>query len=163
LDDLGRAHLVYTHDPEPGSSSAEEGDIRYVSSPRPPFRDWSSPETVNDDGPGRAQGFPSLALRRLGNVRSLEVVWEDSRLASNDNGVYDIFHSRLLKGRWHSWSHNQRVTDASSVQSVVSTGERVGVAANHSELIFAVWTDRRGRASVNDPDNDLYGSRIVPK
>ena len=58
VDGLGRAHIVYTHDPEPGQTTAEEGDIRYTTSPRHPFCAWSSPVTVNDDGPGRAQGFP---------------------------------------------------------------------------------------------------------
>ena len=163
VDGDGRAHLVYTHDPEPGSETAEEGDIRYVASPCSPFRDWSSPVTVNDDGPGRAQGFPSLAVRRKGHSPILEVVWEDSRLAPVGNLVYDIFHSRLLPERWFSWSCNRRVTDVSSTQDAVSTGERTGLAANHSGLIFAVWTDRRDKASTSDGEDDVYGSRIAPR
>lgn len=162
VDGHGRAHLVYTHDPEPGSETAEEGDIRYVASPCHPFRDWSSPVTVNDDGPGRAQGFPSLAVRRHGHSHILEVVWEDSRLAPVGNLAYDIFHSRLLPERWSSWSCNRRVTDVSSTQDGVSTGERTGLAANHSGLIFAVWTDRRDKASTSDGEDDVYGSRIAP-
>jgi len=134
-----------------------------VASPCHPFRDWSSPVTVNDDGPGRAQGFPSLAVRRLGHFPILEVVWEDSRLAPVGNLAYDIFHSRLLPGRWSSWSCNRRVTDVSSTQDGVSTGERTGLAANHSGLIFAVWTDRRDKASTSDGEDDVYGSRIAPR
>ena len=162
VDGFGRAHVVYTHDPEAGNATAEEGDIRYVTSPRAPFGAWSSPVTVNDDGPGRAQGFPSLALRRLGIFPILEVVWEDSRLASAGNLVYDIFHSRLLPGRWFSWSGNRRVTDVSSTQDAASTGERTGLAANHSGLVFAVWTDRRDKATTGDGEDDVYGSRIAP-
>ena len=164
VDGLGRAHLVHTHDPEPGGDTAEEGDIRYVTStsPRRPFREWSSPVTVNDDGLGRAQGFPSLAVRHLGHFPILEVVWEDSRLAPAGNLAYDIFHSRLLPGRWFSWSCNRRVTDASSTQGGVSTGERTGLAANQSGLVFAVWADRRDKVSTDDGEDDVYGSRIAP-
>ena len=162
VDGFGRAHLVYTHDPEPGQTTAEEGDIRYVTSPRRPFCAWSSPVTVNDDGPGRAQGFPSLAVRRLGPFPILEVVWEDSRLAPAGNLAYDIFHSRLLPGPWFSWSRNRRVTDVSSTQDGVSTGDRTGLAANPSGLIFAAWTDRRDKVSTGDGEDDVYGSRIAP-
>jgi hypothetical protein len=162
VDERGRAHIVYTHDPEPGNATAEEGDIRYVTSPRHPFRAWSSPVTVNDDGPGRAQGFPSLAVHRLGCFPALEVIWEDSRLAPADNLAYDIFHSRLLPAWRSSWSGNRRVTDVSSTQDAGSTGERTGIAANNSGLIFAVWTDRRDKASTGDGEDDVYGSRIAP-
>ena len=162
VDGFGRAHLAYTHDPELGNTTAEEGDIRYVTSPRCPFRAWSSPVTVNDDGSGRAQGFPSLAVRRVGPFPILEVVWEDSRLAPAGNLAYDIFHSRLLPGRWFSWSCNRRVTDVSSTQDGVSTGDRTGLAANPSGLIFAVWTDRRDKASTGDGEDDVHGSRIAP-
>ncbi len=161
VDDVGGAHIVYTHDPEPGSATAEEGDIRYISSPRQPYRAWSSPVTVNDDGPGRAQGFPSLAARRAGRFPIVEVVWEDSRLAPVANFAYDIFHSRLTPGRLFSWSINRRVTDESSTQDGGSTGERTGLAANHSGLVFAVWTDRRDKTSTADGEDDVYGSRIA--
>ena len=162
VDGFGRAHLVYTQDPEPGQATAEEGDIRYVTSPRRPFCAWSSPVTVNDDGPGRAQGFPSLAVRRLGPFPILELVWEDSRLAPAGNLAYDIFHSRLLPGPWFSWSCNRRVTDVSSTQDASTTGDRTGLAVNRSGLIFAAWTDRRDKASTGDGEDDVYGSRIAP-
>jgi hypothetical protein len=160
VDGAGRAHVVYTHDPEPGSATAEEGDIRHVTSPRPPFVTWSSPATVNDDGPGRAQGFPSIAVRQLFWIPVVEVAWEDCRLAPVENLAYDVFHSRLLGGRRASRARNTRVSDASSTQDGVSTGERTGLAANPGGLVFAVWTDRRDRTATTDGEDDVYGSRI---
>ena len=44
IDRSGRAHVVYGHDPEPGSFTAEEGDVRYVTSPRAPWTAWSAPD-----------------------------------------------------------------------------------------------------------------------
>jgi hypothetical protein len=54
------------------------------------------------------------------------------------------------------------VTDVSSTQDGVSTGDRTGLAANPSGLIFAVWTDRRDKTSTGDGEDDVYGSRIAP-
>ncbi len=118
--------------------------------------------TVNDDDPGRAQGFPSLAVRRVLFLPILEVVWEDSRLAPVANQAYDIYHSRLLPGPWFSWSGNRRVTDVSSTQDRLSTGERTSLAANPFGLVFAGWTDRRDKLSSSDAEDDVYGSRIAP-
>ena len=36
-----------------GSATAEDGDVRYLTSPRASYRRWSAPKTVNDDGPER--------------------------------------------------------------------------------------------------------------
>jgi hypothetical protein len=160
LDEEGKAHLVYTHDPEPGGTTAEEGDIRYLGSSRPPYRNWSTPLTISDDGSARAQGFPSVAVRRQGRLPIVEVVWEDSRLAPVDNFAYDVFSSRLAAG---AWSPNVRVTDASSLQDAISTGERTGLAANDSGLVFAAWVDRRDKTDVGDTEDDVYGSRVPPR
>jgi hypothetical protein len=115
---------------------------------------------VNDDGPGRAQGFPSIAVRQLFWIPVVEVAWEDCRLAPVENLAYDVFHSRLLGGRRASRARNTRVSDASSTQDGVSTGERTGLAANPGGLVFAVWTDRRDRTATTDGEDDVYGSRI---
>jgi hypothetical protein len=171
IDRDGRAHIVYAHDPEVGSATAEEGDIRYVTSARAPYGEWSEPVTVNDDGPGRAQGFASLAARRHGRTTAVEAVWEDTRLAPDlppgvpqaQLSLYDIFHARLELGRGATWSANVRVTDTSSTQSQTSAAGRTSVAANDSGVIFAAWIDRRAAVSPSDAASDVYGSRIDPR
>jgi hypothetical protein len=172
LDRFGRAHLVYTHDPEEGSLTAEEGDVRYVTSPCPPWNDWSSPVTVNDDGPGRAQGFASLAVRDGEHGTSVDVVWEDTRTSpdlpidpttlSSPNLYYDLFHARWQgTKRGGSWSTNERVSTVSSLQDRATAGWRTGLTGNHW-LLFAVWTDRRAEVAVRDTHQDVYGRAIVP-
>ena len=147
IDRDGRAHIVYVHDPEAGSTTAEEGDVRYVTSARAPYAEWSAPVTVNDDGPGRAQGFASLAARRHGRSTVVEAVWEDTRLAPDlppgapqaQLYLYDIFHARLELGGNAVWSANVRVTDASSTQSQTSAAGRTAWPRT-----TAVSSSRRG-------------------
>lgn len=55
----GSAHILYTHDPENGST-IEDGDIRYIGSATPPYAAWSAPTTVNDDTSRKAQGWATL-------------------------------------------------------------------------------------------------------
>jgi hypothetical protein len=166
IDGAERAHVVYTRDPEAGSATAEEGDIRHVVSERTPFREWSDPVTVNDDGPGRAQGFASLVARRKGRTSFVEAVWEDTRLApdgppANQVFSYDVFHARLEPGA--GWSANTRVTDASSTQSRRTAPGRTAVTANDTGVVFAAWGDRRGFVSLDDPASNVYGSLIDPR
>lgn len=171
IDRSGRAHIVYVHDPEAGSATAEEGDVRYLTSVRAPYGEWSEPVTVNDDGPGRAQGFASLAARRHGRTTVVEAVWEDTRLAPDlppgarqaQLYLYDIFHARLEQGGDAAWSANVRVTEASSTQSQTSIAGRTSVAANDSGVIFSAWSDRRAAVSPSDAATDVYGSRIDPR
>jgi hypothetical protein len=172
IDQFGRAHLVYTHDPEQGSLTAEEGDVRYVTSRCPPWNDWSSPVTVNDDGPGRAQGFASLAVRDGEHGTSVDVVWEDTRTSpdlpidpatfSSPNLYYDLFHARWQGTRWRgSWSANERVSTVSSLQDRATAGRRTSLTAN-DWLLFAAWTDRRDALAVRDNHQDVYGSAVTP-
>jgi hypothetical protein len=166
VDGAGRAHVVYTRDPEPGSSTAEEGDIRHVASAARPYEAWAEPATVNDDGPGRAQGFATLAARRQGGTAVVEAVWEDTRLApdgppANEVLLYDVFHARLGPGG--TWSANARVSDASSTQTRRTPPGRTSVAANDTGVVFAAWGDRRGLVSLDVPASDVYGSAIDPE
>ncbi len=168
IDADGRAHVVYTHDPEAESTTAEEGDVRYVGSLISPYADWSDPVTVNDDGPGRAQGFVSLVTRRQVRGTVVEAVWEDTRLAPDGStpagiSLYDVFHARLEPGQGTGWSANTRVTDASSTQTQTFAAGRTSVTANGTGVVFAAWSDRRGVGSTADPASDVYGSRIAPR
>jgi hypothetical protein len=172
IDRDGRAHVAYTQDPDPIAATPEEGDIRYVASPGPPYTNWSSPVDVNDDGLGRAQGFASLATRRHGRTTIVEAVWEDTRLAPDSApglnpsqarlSRYDVFHSRLVPASGSGWSGNLRVSDASSTQNTNATNDRTALTANDSGVVFAVWSDRRQKALPTDAGDDLFGSRIAP-
>jgi hypothetical protein len=167
IDGKGGAHIAYAHDPEPGSETAEDGDIRYVSSDGPPYRDWTVPVTVNDDGLGRAQGFAALQTAHGGKSSSVHVIWEDHRLSPNlptsfpqsPNLFYDIFHARKVPGGL-AFGRNQRVSDASSINDFVFIGDYIDLAAGHT--LFGVWTDRRDKQDILDDEDDVFGSRIKP-
>jgi hypothetical protein len=164
IDGTGRAHIVYTRDPAPGSGTSEEGDIRHVQSPGPPYTAWSEPVTVNDDGDGRAQGFASLVARRDGRTTAVEAVWEDTRLApagsfADQVRLYDVFHARLVPGS--GWSANARVSDASSTQSRRTAPGGTALTANLTGVLFAAWADRRGFVSLEDPASNVFGSRVA--
>ena len=170
VDRGGRAHIAYAHDPEPAVDSAEEGDIRYITSGAPPYEEWSFPETVNDDWLERAQGFPSIVVRHLGRSSIVDVIWEDTRLSpevpvpdppSSSNLYFDIFHARKIPGWGMAWSPNRRVSDVSSLQNTITTGERTSLAANFA-LLYATWADRRDKTTVSDEETDIYGSRLSP-
>jgi hypothetical protein len=161
IDAKGDAHIVYTHDPvDPVANprTAEDGDIRYITSSGPSFTSWSSPVTVNDDASGKAQGYPALETQHGGGT--LHVIWEDHRLSSTDNLYYDIFYSRKVPGNGVGWSTNFRVSDTSSISDLVFIGDYNDLTAN-DRLLFGVWTDRRDKISIFDLEDDVYGSRII--
>ncbi|MBI5388626.1 MAG: exo-alpha-sialidase [Verrucomicrobia bacterium] len=184
IDSEGQAHIVYAHSPviqNPNgnalttlpSGDTEQGDIRYVASARPPYRTWSAPVTVNDDGPGRAQGFAALALD---GHDAVNVIWFDTRRAptvptapfpppdfidadwDSVNRFYDIFHAR--KGRERRvFSPNAPVTDAPMVVNWFFLGDYIGLSANE-DVLYGVWTDRRRFSSIFQFDNDVFGARL---
>jgi hypothetical protein len=181
IDPGGEAHIVYTHDPVAGNATAEEGDIRYVTSAGPPYLSWTTPVTVNDDGSGRAQGFAAIETQRGGQSSSLHVIWEDSRLSPNfvistpaqcftgpvqtrqcnsPNLFYDIFYARKVPGRGTGWFTNFRVSESSSIQDFDFGGDYTDITAN-ATMLFGVWTDRRDKLTTFDLEDDVFGSRII--
>jgi hypothetical protein len=166
IDRGGEAHIAYAHDPAQGNDTAEEGDIRYVSSDGPPYRNWSVPITVNDDGLERAQGFAALEILHGGRSSSVHVIWEDHRLSpdvpvafpQSPNLFYDIFHARKVPGAL-AFGRNQRVSDRSSLNDHVFVGDYIDLAASHR--LFGIWTDRRDKRDIFDDENDVFGSRIL--
>jgi hypothetical protein len=172
----GRAHIVYTHDPEengftfvdpetgeeffdPGTSTtAEDGDIRYITSRRAPFRSWSRPRTLNDDGLIRAQGFPALeTLRQRNGKIALHVIWEDHRLSpegptdpdrfgESSNLYYDVF--KAIRRPGNGWSRNTRVTDERSISDFLFNGDYFDITTSGPSLVFGIWTDRRHQNSI---------------
>jgi hypothetical protein len=171
----GRAHLVYTHDPEENgftivdpvtgeeiflpdvSTTAEDGDIRYIRSSGEPYASWSAPVTLNDDGLVRAQGYPALETSQRGGKTVLHVLWEDhrrspdgptdpDRFGESSNLFYDIFTTSHVPGR--GWSRNKRVTDERSIVDFIFIGDYFDITTSGDELVFGIWTDRRHQRSI---------------
>jgi hypothetical protein len=189
IDGDGLAHLVYTRDPVANgictegtlvlyqcSSNAEDGDIRYGFSAGPPYNVWSAPATVNDDGLNRAQGYAALKVQFGSAGSSIHVIWEDTRLTpevppsslsdcflsatpvcNSSNLYYDIFYATLQPGVGSS--ANARVTDVSSIQDYIFTGDYTDMAASANQA-FAVWTDRRRQTSIFAFQDNVYGSVV---
>jgi hypothetical protein len=178
----GAAHIAYTYSPlnlnlAANVGSSEQGDIRYITSDGAPYDVWSAPLTVNDDGPGRAQGFAALNVQHGGAQSMLHLVWEDTRLAPNlptstpaacftgpiptrncdsPNLFYDVFYARRLPGQGTGWSDNVRFSDVLSIQDFTFAGDYIDVAVN-DRLVYAIWTDRRDQISVFSADDDIMG------
>ncbi len=167
IDAKGGAYVIYTHDPVAGSTTSEEGDIRYITSGSPPYGSgsWSAPVTVSDDATGRAQGYAAL---KVGNGGQLHVIWEDHRTSpvvpilfpNSSNLYYDIFYSRNTPGQGSGWFSNFRVSEASSINDFVFIGDYNDLAANNTTL-FGVWTDRRHQTSIFAFEDNVFGSRII--
>lgn len=168
----GGAHIAYTYSPlnlnlAANVGSNEQGDIRDITSGGPPYDDWSAPITVNDDGPGRAQGFAALNLQP-GGASMLHLVWEDTRLAPNlptstpaacfgsaqncdsPNLFYDVFYARRGPGKATGLSENVRFSDVLAIQDFVFAGDYIDLAVN-DRLVYAIWTDRRDQGTFNGP------------
>ena len=158
IDAAGRGHITYTHDPVAGSETAEDGDIRYVTSRGAPYTGWSRPVTVNDDHSVSAQGFAALDVKSANPQAS----WLDTRLPTAaapecgsevENLFYDIFSSTRQGGRW---SANARVTEESSRTDFIFFGDYIDLTAAAG---YTVWTDRRDKLSIFDFEDDVWGSR----
>ena len=160
IDAAGRAHIAYTHDPDPDLASPEDGDIRYVSSSGPPYSRWSRPVTINDDRTVSAQGFVALDVKS-GMPRA---VWVDHRLPPQivfepqcdrtsdlENQEYAIFASTLAGNHW---SRNVQVSDQSSMSDFFFIGDYVDLSNG-----FAIWTDRRVKTDIFDLGDNVWGSR----
>ncbi len=130
-----------------------------MSSSRAPYNRYTMPITVNQDGLPTAQGHPAIAVQKQGTAH---IIWEDHRISPNlDNTLYETYWARKVPGAAR-FSKEQSVSDTPSLSSNLSIGDYTGVAVNNS-TIFAVWTDRRADSSIWDYNNDVYGSRVIPK
>jgi hypothetical protein len=163
---------VYTHDPEENgftivdpetgeevflpdvSTTAEDGDIRYIRSSGKPYASWSAPVTLNDDGLVRAQGYPALETSQDDHGKTtLQVLWEDhrrspegptdpDRFGESSNLYYDIFTASRRPGR--GWTRNTRVTDKRSISDFIFIGDYFDLTTTG----FGIWTDRRHQTSI---------------
>ena len=106
----------------------------------------------------------------------MHVIWEDTRLApdlptstpedcfglgicESPNLYYDMFYARMVPGQ-STFFKNFRVSEVSSIQDFVFTGDYHDLASN-STLLYGIWTDRRDKLSIFDYPDDTYGSQIV--
>ena len=159
MDGRNRLHIAYTASPTSDLSSTEAGDIRYLSSSGAPYKKYTLPITVNRDGLLTAQGHPAIAVEKQGTVH---LTWEDHRISPNlDNTLYETYWARKVPGAT-SFSKEQSVSDTPSLSSWLFVGDYTGVAVNATTL-YAVWTDRRAASTIADDNNDVYGSRVIPK
>jgi hypothetical protein len=167
IDRGGRAHIVYTHDPEAGNDTGENGDVRYISSAGAPYAEWSAPVTVNDDPGGATQGRASVAVRHRGRSSIVDVIWEDTRLSAANTAnpeatglYYDVFRSWRPPGRRARWTPNRRVSDTSSLQSdqFIESGTSL---ASSGALIYGAWVDRRDKTTLQGLGENIFGSRLL--
>jgi hypothetical protein len=159
MDAKNKLHIAYTSSPSSDWSSAEAGNIRYLSSSRAPYKDYTLPITVNHDGLITAQGHPAIAVENQGTVH---LTWEDHRISPNlDNTLYETYWARKVPGAT-SFSKEQSVSDTPSLSSWLSIGDYTGMVVSNT-TVYAVWTDRRVDSTMLDYNNDVYGSRVIPK
>jgi hypothetical protein len=132
VDPRGNAYAVWW--------DARNGNNDIYFSYRPAGGAWSANVMVSDDGTGRDQEHPSIAVDPSGNAYA---VWHDFRSGTND----DIYFSYRPAGG--TWGANERVDDDAGTQRQAFPSIAVDPGGN----AYAVWTDRRG-----ENDEDVYFS-----
>jgi RHS repeat-associated protein len=126
VDDAGNVYVLWTD-----LRNASDADI-YFSKRTASTGTWSASVRVNDDGAGKRQDFPSLAVRPSGEAIA---VWRDQR---GGGQKYNVYSSRLAAGAT-SWATNRIVTSNASAHK-----ERTGLAVGSTGIAYAVWHDERG-------------------
>jgi hypothetical protein len=79
---------------------------------------------------------------------------------NSPNLFYDIFYSRKTPGA-SGWRPNSRVTEASSINDFIFIGDYNDLAISNE--VFAIFTDRRHRASIFEFEDNVFGSQITPR
>jgi Mg-chelatase subunit ChlD len=92
---------------------------------------WTASVRVNDDGAGKRQDFPSIAITPTGDAIA---VWRDQR---GGGTKYNIFASRLPAGS-STWTTNRVVTDNASAAK-----QQAEVAVGPDGVAYAAWHDER--------------------
>lgn len=115
---------------------ADDADIFFSKRPAATGT-WSASVRVNDDGAGKRQDFPSIALTPSGDAIA---VWRDQR---GGGTKYNTYSSRLPAGT-STWATNRIVTDNAN-----AVKQQVEVAVGSDGVAYAVWHDQRsGNADI---------------
>jgi RHS repeat-associated protein len=132
VDTAGNVYAIWTD----ARAGAADDDI-YYSKRAVATGTWSASVKVNDDGTGKRQYDPALAISTTGE---LIAAWYDQRGGGTKRHIYS---ARLL-ANGSIWSANLKVTsDASAVKAEPE------VAIGADGTTYAVWRDHRsGNADV---------------
>jgi hypothetical protein len=160
----GSGHIVYTRDPAAGSLDGEDGDVRYISSPRP-YTVWTSPLNLAKKG-GTAQYFANITTQKPeGGGCELYVPYLTGQRspAASPNLNYDLYY-RLSGDCGLSWDPPVRLSSVKSLSHVDFAGDLTAVTsvpdeANCTKAGFcagAAWTDRRAATATTDFNNDVF-------
>jgi hypothetical protein len=173
----GVAHIVYAADPTDGADDGECGDIYYTKSNKP-YNKWTPrllQPVLNDDGPGKAQGFPTITSKGppLAVDSILVAAWVDHRDSAGFgctghfedvqvNCIYDIYYT-YTDVSWGDHA-NRRVTDVSSFSDDFFTGDYIDSTAHRVVTTppnaLVIWTDRSDKSSVFDEEDDVFADRV---
>jgi hypothetical protein len=179
----GVAHIVYAADPTDGADDGECGDIYYTKSPKG-YSNWTPrvlQPKLNDDGPGKAQGFPTITSKGppLAVDAILVAAWVDHRDSAGfgctahepiddiavdveTNCIYDIYYT-YTDASWKDHA-NRRVTDVSSFSDEFFAGEYIDSSAHRVATTppnaLIIWTDRSDKSRANDMEDDVYSDRV---
>ncbi|HEX5166658.1 MAG TPA: hypothetical protein VFV93_14740, partial [Thermomicrobiales bacterium] len=139
VDAAGNAYVVWTDT----RNGATDHDI-YFSKRSASTGAWSPSVRVNDDGAGKRQDFPSIAVTSSGDAVA---VWRDQRGGGNKKNIYS---ARLPAGS-STWSANLKVTTESNAHK-----EEPQVAIGSNGTAYAVWADQR-----NSGNQDIWFASLA--
>ena len=139
VDAAGNAYAVWTDT----RNGATDHDI-YFSKRSASTGSWSASVRVNDDGAGKRQDFPSIAVTPSG---AAVAVWRDQRGGGNKKNIYS---ARLPAGS-STWSANLKVTTESNAHK---EGPRVALGSDATA--YAIWPDQR-----NSGNQDVWFASLA--
>ena len=123
----------------------DDADI-FVSVSRDGGTHFGAPIKVNDDSPGNAQSFPSVAIGPDGR---LFVAWEDLR-----NGQRDIYFAEIESRI--GISPNRIVND----DTRGAAQDHPSIAVDEAGRAYLLWTDSRGNTFAEGNDEDEQGNDV---
>lgn len=125
----------------PADNPEDDGDVFLVRS-LDGGKSWERPLRVNDDGSGRLQFFPAIAVDPQG---SLHAMWGDTRDDPQEL-AYHVYYS-TSKDQGQTWDLNSRVSDFPSNPNFAFPGGRfIGdyfTIKASQEDVYMAWADSR--------------------
>lgn len=159
IDTSGGAHIAYTR---LAANADEPNALRYTASAGAPYEAWSAPATVA--AVGQATSGPALAVGQCGAGETLHMVWEMTRPSSAEapGPFADVVYGRKPLAPAGDWSPAIRVSDRPSLgfAETLDTFRMAPRLSAMAEDAMALWTDRRDTTRLDNPDTDVFASRI---